>query len=680
MELLYSTIVDPSEYDSGGLCDGIDLRKSNFTWLEDRGIIRAQEDWKKYISPFQEFRGTLGPEYSFLSVLLPECLPERLEVLGYANEFAFLYDNFIEFVDKEQSTIEYDQIGQAFLEGARTGKIFTQDTDAETKRAGKRKMQSQMVLEMLAIDREGAIAIMKSWVGFAEAASNHKEFATLDEYLPFRLINAGAMVWLQFILFGMNLKIPENEKDKCYKLVQPALFVLALQNDLCSWEKEYIAAKNCDQVHIINALWVLMREYNTDVPGAQEICRNLIKKYISEYVQVVEDAKQDESFSADARKFVEASKYSIAGNAVWSTTCPRYQPGVSFNERQLEWMRNGVPNKPGPSFEPCAGAEKSRFSLNGASTEEPDSNPAPEEEKSLSAIGQFVVEAPYQYISSLPSKGVRDRFIDAVNQWLKVPHNVVKQIKAAINRLHHASLLLDDFQDSSPLRRGKPAAHTMFGAPQTINSAGYCIIKAIEQIQALGNAQIVTNKLLSLYKGQALDLHWTYNGIWPTPAEYIQMIDCKTGAQFDLVIELMLAHSDASIKPDLSKLTTLLGRYFQIADDYKNLVSADYAKQKGFCEDLDEGKYSLPLIHLMQSQPDNLQLRNILSTRRNEGRMMYEHKLLVLKYLKEAKSLEYTYSILADLHARIRQQIDELEEVLGESNTELRLLWELLRV
>lgn len=103
----------------------------------------------------------------------------------------------------------------------------------------------------------------------------------------------------------------------------------------------------------------------------------------------------------------------------------------------------------------------------------------------------------------MPSKGVRDQFIDALNEWLRVPHDKVQLIKHAIRTLHNASLLyvnleldselveclrcsffvrLDDFQDNSPLRRGKPATHTIFGPAQTVNTAAYSIIGVIGEI------------------------------------------------------------------------------------------------------------------------------------------------------------------------------------------------------
>lgn len=60
--------------------------------LEDIGTLWAQEDWKRYVGPLDNYRGGLGPKYSIMASCVPECLPERLEIISYANEFAFLHD------------------------------------------------------------------------------------------------------------------------------------------------------------------------------------------------------------------------------------------------------------------------------------------------------------------------------------------------------------------------------------------------------------------------------------------------------------------------------------------------------------------------------------------------------------------------------------------------------------
>lgn len=92
MEFRYSEIVDPGTYETDGLCHGIDLRKHKDPMAENIGAIRCQKDWSRLIGPARNYKGTLGNPFSFIRVTVPECLPERLEIISYANEFAFLYD------------------------------------------------------------------------------------------------------------------------------------------------------------------------------------------------------------------------------------------------------------------------------------------------------------------------------------------------------------------------------------------------------------------------------------------------------------------------------------------------------------------------------------------------------------------------------------------------------------
>ena len=92
MDFRYSELVNPFEYGTEGLCDEIPLRIHNDTTKEDMGAIRCQQDWIEFAGPLNNYKGGLDAKISFMSVTLPECLPERLEILSYANELAFLYD------------------------------------------------------------------------------------------------------------------------------------------------------------------------------------------------------------------------------------------------------------------------------------------------------------------------------------------------------------------------------------------------------------------------------------------------------------------------------------------------------------------------------------------------------------------------------------------------------------
>lgn len=92
MDFRCSDEVDPATYETHGLAEGIPLRVHREADRETAGSLRAQSDWSTHVRPLAAYRGGLGPRFNLMSVSIPECLPERLEIISYANEFAFLYD------------------------------------------------------------------------------------------------------------------------------------------------------------------------------------------------------------------------------------------------------------------------------------------------------------------------------------------------------------------------------------------------------------------------------------------------------------------------------------------------------------------------------------------------------------------------------------------------------------
>lgn len=149
--------------------------------------------------------------------------------------------------------------------------------------------------------------------------------------------------------------------------------------------------------------------------------------------------------------------------------------------------------------------------------------------------------------------------------------------------LHTASLLVDDVEDSSLLRRGLPVAHSIFGTAQTINSANYVYFVALQEllkldqlddsranspdVEFVGEGQrkgrkrgeavrIYTEELVNLHRGQGMDLFWRDTLTVPTEEEYLEMVGNKTGGLFRLAIRLMQAESasDRSAQPTSTAL------------------------------------------------------------------------------------------------------------------------------
>lgn len=264
---------------------------------------------------------------------------------------------------------------------------------------------------------------------------------------------------------------------------------------------------------------------------------------------------------------------------------------------------------------------------------------------------------PYLHITRVPGKDFRSMLIDAFNVWLQVESSQIEKIKIIVSQLHNASLLIDDIEDNSTLRRGAPVAHSIYGIPTTINTANYVYFLALEATFQLGSheaTKVFVDEMLLLHRGQGMDIYWRDNCECPTEEQYLEMVLNKTGGLFRLSVGLMQAFSE--FKTDLNPLLTLLGLLFQILDDYQNLQSEKYHTNKSFCEDFTEGKFSFPIIHaIRKSGPDDRRIFNILKQRTTDDNL----KRYAIEIMKDMDSFSYTEARILDLYDQVTKVIRE---------------------
>ena len=86
---------------------------------------------------------------------------------------------------------------------------------------------------------------------------------------------------------------------------------------------------------------------------------------------------------------------------------------------------------------------------------------------------------------------------------------------------------IDDIEDNSILRRGLPAAHTVYGIPLTINTANYayfiCLKSALE-LDSTEAARIYSEQLLDLHRGQGMEIWFRDNFICPNEDQYKELV------------------------------------------------------------------------------------------------------------------------------------------------------------
>jgi geranylgeranyl diphosphate synthase type 3 len=115
---------------------------------------------------------------------------------------------------------------------------------------------------------------------------------------------------------------------------------------------------------------------------------------------------------------------------------------------------------------------------------------------------------------------------------------------------------------------------------------------------------------------------------------------------------------------DCVPLVNSIGLIFQIRDDYMNLHSTAYTHNKGLCEDLTEGKFSFPVIHSIRSNPQNLQLMNILRQKPTDDSV----KMYAVKYMESTGSFDYCKQVIKARLEEAKRLVDEIDRGTGNAD------------
>jgi geranylgeranyl diphosphate synthase type I len=179
---------------------------------------------------------------------------------------------------------------------------------------------------------------------------------------------------------------------------------------------------------------------------------------------------------------------------------------------------------------------------------------------------------------------------------------------AAVELIHNFSLIHDDIEDNSPLRRGRPTLWTQWGIPLAINTgdamftlAHLTLLKLAETTNSritLAATNVMQETCLLLTQGQHLDISYEDEKTLPIQA-YWPMVSGKTAALLSACTEIgaLVADADEERRAAYRQFGHDLGLAFQALDDILG-IWGDAAKiGKSNASDLVAGKKSLPVLY-----------------------------------------------------------------------------------
>ncbi|MFJ8621970.1 polyprenyl synthetase family protein [Kitasatospora sp. NPDC093550] len=233
---------------------------------------------------------------------------------------------------------------------------------------------------------------------------------------------------------------------------------------------------------------------------------------------------------------------------------------------------------------------------------------------------------PVRHMVDAGGKRWRPRLLTQIVELLGGDAEQFGVLAAALELAHTGSLVVDDVQDGSPMRRARPAAHEVYGLPVAL-TAGTCAYFAFDRAIDLcapddpalrgRMREALLAALRAAHAGQALDIqghrremdHALATGDNGPLLELVLATHrLKSGALVGACCQIAALAAGAS--PALCRALldwgTAIGTAYQISDDVADLrgvTDEDGTLTKHPAEDLRNGKVTLPLAHAVTLLP-----------------------------------------------------------------------------
>jgi len=292
---------------------------------------------------------------------------------------------------------------------------------------------------------------------------------------------------------------------------------------------------------------------------------------------------------------------------------------------------------------------------------------------------------PVTYYEKIKGKNIRNIIIRDLAKYANVDDQIISPLIKYTNRMHTASLVIDDIQDNSLIRRNHPCAHVVYGIPYSISAAYTQVFKCLYEIANITNVpvsdgewasyldkfdektikrlksrELINITIENIYKahlGQEMEVYWTYKKKIPTIEEYLIMVEYKTCVIFMNVIDLANIYQQLENKnyDEYRDIFKKFGIFFQIRDDYINLTSPSFWKEKGFCEDFDEKKYSYVVICYWHSVKDDEKNKFIELFDKKD--LTVSEKIDLLKMINETNVFDNIYKELVEYKKELEKHI-----------------------
>ena len=236
--------------------------------------------------------------------------------------------------------------------------------------------------------------------------------------------------------------------------------------------------------------------------------------------------------------------------------------------------------------------------------------------------------------------------------------NVIR-MATVMEFLHTATLVHDDIIDNAETRRSRPSINSRFGNQTAVLMGDWLYMSAFETSLAersLPVLDILTAVTRRMTEGELLQLT-LIGSADVSETHYFDILHRKTAYLFSACCEIgaMLGGANTAEQHAMRDYGFRLGTAFQLVDDLLDFTATDDALGKASGVDLLEGKVTLPLIYLLESDPAQ---RAAVQTVMREGTYQEVSRAMLLSAAETTGALDRARAKAIEFAEAARDALD----------------------
>lgn len=256
-------------------------------------------------------------------------------------------------------------------------------------------------------------------------------------------------------------------------------------------------------------------------------------------------------------------------------------------------------------------------------------------------------------------KRLRPLFVILTAQYFGIHNEQIVRFASIMELIHMSSLIHDDVNDNSDLRRSQKTLNSQFGNDVAVHIGDYILIEALKRVydfpQYHSLLSILSDTAIEMSKGEVAQINSMY-AIDENIESYYYRIERKTALLIAVCCQTgaILCNASPEKVQKFYDFGYHLGMAFQIKDDLMDVLSDNVKIGKPIGHDLENGLMTLPTILLLQEEfPEKDHIANLIKNHFPNGKSDIDY---ITKFISSERIIKRCEDYILD-HINMAKKI-----------------------